>query len=413
MGVDWGVVSKTYKNTYHSSYFRDCIRICSNGTGLLHKGIRTMINLLFIHSSSELYGSDRSLLNIIKYIDKNCYKIHVILPCEGPLVEEIKKIDGVELEIFPVAVLRRKNLSVKGCISYIKECVASTRFIKEYIKTHDITIVDTNTSVVFPGAIAAKRCGVKNVWHIREIVKNRVENRAISYMMNRYADVIIANSKATGDALRLPAEKVKVVYNAIEVEGETDKIPHEDVIIGMAGRINRWKGQKLFVDAAELVLKKHPYAKFWIVGETYSGEEYLKEELYKYIKDKQIENHVLLLGQVINMADFYRSIDIFVLPSVQPEPFGLVVIEAMEYKLPVIATNHGGPVEIIEDGINGFLVDYEAPMEMADKIDLLIGDEELRNRIGTTAQYNKREKYYVEQMVSSIEEIFEELLKAN
>ena len=61
-----------------------------------------------------MYGSDRSLLNIVKYIDKSEFKVHVILPCDGPLVDEMKKISGVTVEIFEVAVLRRKNLSVKG-----------------------------------------------------------------------------------------------------------------------------------------------------------------------------------------------------------------------------------------------------------------------------------------------------------
>ena len=79
-----------------------------------------MVNVLFIHSSSELYGSDRSLLNIVKYINKDKYKVHVILPCEGPLVEEMKKVKDVKVEIFEVAVLRRKNLSLKGGIAYLK-----------------------------------------------------------------------------------------------------------------------------------------------------------------------------------------------------------------------------------------------------------------------------------------------------
>ena len=67
---------------------------------------------------------------------------------------------------------------------------------------------------------------------------------------------------------------------------------------------------------------------------------------------KNLNNKVILLGQVDDMMSFYKGLDIFILPSIQPEPFGLVVIEAMNNKLPVVATNHGGPVEIIENKVN-------------------------------------------------------------
>ena len=316
-----------------------------------------MKNILFVHSSSELYGSDRSLLNIVKHINKKKYTIYVILPCPGPLVDEMKKVKGVQVEIYEVAVLRRKNLSLKGGIQYLKGFIASYSYLKKFIKEKEIDLVDTNTAVVFPGAIAAKHCKAKSVWHIREIIKSNIENRVVSFMMNRYSDFIIANSKATGNALMVNQKKMQVVYNA--VEEKTDSIyysTHGKKTVGMAGRINRWKGQKLFVDAAEIVHQAMPDIIFEIAGEAYVGEEYLKEGLLQYIKEKKLQETVFLLGQVNDMGKFYAGLDIFVLPSIQPEPFGLVVIEAMEYGIPVIATNHGGPKEIIAEGKDGFLV---------------------------------------------------------
>ena len=70
-----------------------------------------MKNVLIIHSSSELYGSDRSLLNIVANIDKDRFSIWIILPCDGPLLNELRKIPYVNIEIYEVAVLRRKNIS--------------------------------------------------------------------------------------------------------------------------------------------------------------------------------------------------------------------------------------------------------------------------------------------------------------
>lgn len=368
-----------------------------------------MKNVLFVHSSSELYGSDRSMLNIVKNIDKNAFRVFIILPCQGPLVDAMKQIPDVTVEIFEVAVLRRKNLSLKGGIEYFKQYTASMRYLKQYIQANKIDIVDTNTAVIFPGAIAAKRTGIKSVWHIREIINSNLENKVVSFIMQHNADLIVANSKATGKALKVSPDKIRVVYNAVEEKSNIIPKKHEKLTIGMAGRINRWKGQKLLVDAAELVHEKFPSAVFSIAGEAYKGEEYLKVDLQKYIIDKNLQDTVFLLGQVNDMSSFYSSLDVFVLPSTQPEPFGLVVIEAMEYGVPVVATRHGGPVEIISDGEDGYLVDFKSCTEMAERIVTLLSDENLRKTIGINGQQKKRNQFSVQTMVKHVEDIFNEV----
>ena len=95
-----------------------------------------MKNILFLHGSSELYGSDRSLLNIVKYIDKEKMNIHVILPGTGVLFDEIKKVPKVKVEVFDIAVLRRKNISIRGGLQYVKAFFRSYAYIKQYIRKY-------------------------------------------------------------------------------------------------------------------------------------------------------------------------------------------------------------------------------------------------------------------------------------
>lgn len=368
-------------------------------------------NILFLHSSSEMYGSDRSLLYLVETLDKSKYKLTVVLPCDGPLVEKLKKIEGVKVEIFNVAVLRRKNLSPRGMSTYCHDFISSYRYIKRMIRQQHIDIIYTNVAVVFPGAIAAtfsKNC--KSVWHIREIIKNKKERMIVAFMVNRFSDVIIANSKSTGEAICKKTSKLRVVYNAVDVKNTA--VIHKDkknLVVGMAGRINRWKGQKLFVDMAEIVHKYRPDVKFKIAGSTYVGEGYLEDELKKYINQKGLTDIVQLLGQVNDMDKFYQSLDIFVLPSIQPEPFGLVVIEAMEKRLPVIATNHGGPVEIIDNGKNGYLVPFDTADVMAERCLKLCDDWRLREKIGEQAQAKKRSMFSLEKTIGRIDEVLQNL----
>ena len=128
----------------------------------------------------------------------------------------------------------------------------------------------------------------------------------------------------------------------------------------------------------------------------------------RYILESGIKEKIGLLGQIDNMNSFYEELDVFILPSIQPEPFGLVVIEAMDNKLPVVATNHGGPVEIIENNIDGFLVDYRDAKEMAQVVNKLIKNKELRNYIAANAEKKVKEKFNVSRYVDEISCILEE-----
>ena len=376
-----------------------------------------MNNIVFLHSSSELYGSDRSLLNLVKNLDKDKFNITVILPEDGPLVDKINRFDNVEVIINELAVLRRKNLSLSGMSQYFIMLIKSIKFINNLIKEKNIDIVYTNTSVIFAGGISAKFCKVKSVWHIREIIKSKYERFIVSKIVNIFSDYIIANSKATAEAISKNKDKVKVIYNAIDIEKDInleyiDEAYNEvaatvvrsnnKIKVGMAGRINRWKGQKLFVDMAKLVSQDNDNVEFLIAGNVYKGEDYILDDLKEYILESGVKDKIGLLGQVDNMNSFYKNIDIFILPSIQPEPFGLVVIEAMNNKLPVVATNHGGPVEIIENNIDGFLVDYKDAKEMAQVVNKLIKDKDLRNYIAANAEKKVKKQFNVNRYVDEI-----------
>ena len=373
----------------------------------LGKKVHLMKNILFLHSSSELYGSDKSLLNLIINLDKSKYKIFVLLPQDGPLVKKLEKINNVNVIFEDFAILRRKNLNFIGLIKYGMQFIKSINFINKLIKKYNINIVYTNTAVVFVGAISAKLMRKKSVWHIREIISNNFERKIVSRVVNRYADIIIANSKATGLAITDDKEKLRIIYNAIDttnVDLEVNEKSNDGpVTIGMAGRINRWKGQKLFIDVAELISKKDNNLEFLIAGSAFEGEDFLVKELEEYIIEKHLGDKVKLLGLVENMNSFYNQIDIFILPSTQPEPFGLVVLEAMARGIPVVATNHGGPTEIITNGKNGFLVSYDNPNEMSKIICELIDNKEFRYNIGHNGKKNQEINFSINSYVNDIE----------
>ncbi|OJG98701.1 hypothetical protein RV18_GL003124 [Enterococcus termitis] len=347
---------------------------------------------------------------MIKHLDKSKYTCFVVLPTDGKLREELEKIDGCSVSIYSYAVLRRKNLSFLGMLDYLKQTITSLYFFSKYIKQMKIDIVYTNTSVVFSGAIAAKLKRKKSVWHIREIISNSVERKIISTIVNLFSNKIICNSSATLKSIT-NKEKGDVIHNVIDTDSiQIPSVKSENQItIGMAGRINRWKGQKLFIDAANHILNDYPDVRFLIAGDAFSGEEYIKTELIEYVKKINRTEQILFLGLIDDMNEFYNSIDIFVLPSIKPEPFGLVILEAMARKIPVIATKHGGPLEIIQDNKNGFLVDYKDSDELVTRMSDLIIDETKRKFIGEQGYLNQQAKFSLSHYMECLEKVLDEL----
>lgn len=365
-------------------------------------------HILFVHSSAELYGSDRSLLNIVSNINRDKFEVSIILPCKGPLLDELKKLN-INVIFFDFAILRRKNLSFIGMVHYAFSFIKSLFFFMKFIKDNKVDVVYINTSVVFPPALAGKILHKKIIWHVREIVPNNTENFVISWIIDHFSDEIVVNSISTGDSLNLKYKNYNIVYNAVEqnsLERIKDK-SNKNVVLGMAGRINRWKGQKLFVDIAAKVSQTHPNVEFKIAGSAYEGEKFLEDDLKKYISDLKLQDRVQLIGQVNDMDKFYSEIDIFILPSIQPEPFGLVAIEAMDAKIPVIATNHGGPREIITNSVDGFLVNPDDIQRFVDICSELIDNKELREEIGENGYLTKISRFSISTMINNIEKILE------
>jgi len=122
-----------------------------------------------------------------------------------------------------------------------------------------------------------------------------------------------------------------------------------------------------------------------------------------------IEDRVTFTGELSDPRSAYAAFDVFVLPSGQPEPFGGVVMEAMAMGLPVVATAIGGSVDQVAEGETGFLVPPADPLAMADRIERLLRDPDLRGRMSQAGPRRIRECFSLDRMVSRLESLYTEL----
>jgi glycosyltransferase involved in cell wall biosynthesis len=142
----------------------------------------------------------------------------------------------------------------------------------------------------------------------------------------------------------------------------------------MAARIHFWKGQSYFVNIARalLQLEQSKPLYFLIAGDPFPGYEYLLDELEQSLKEHSLTNRVYYIGLVKEMDLFYKSIDLLILPSQQPDPLPTVVLEAMQFGLPIVATAQGGALEMIVENETGIFITLNNVPEAVDKINALL-----------------------------------------
>jgi glycosyltransferase involved in cell wall biosynthesis len=378
-----------------------------------------MINILFIHQSAELYGSDKTLLLLLKHMDRTKFFPVVILPNEGPLKIELEK-ENIKVVIAPVLKLYRKIFSPKNILKFIKDIKNGIETLDALNTQHHFDIVYSNTLAVLLGMIYAKKRKIKHLWHVHEIIVHPKFIASIfPKLLMRNSDLVICNSKATQINLiqRIPILESKsiVIYNGIEIPKaiNLDKInlgfPEDNIIISLVGRISSWKGQQLLVSAFVLLNEKYSNIKLVFLGSAPPNQEQFEISLKNKIAENKLQDKVFIFPFQKDVSKFWNSIDIAVVPSTEPEPFGMVAIEAMLAKKPVIVANHGGITEIVIDNETGYLVQPNNKIALAEAISKLIDDFQLRNQFGEKGHERVVQEFSIEKHVQQFEAVFQNL----
>ena len=362
------------------------------------------MNILILNNTSDLYGGSRILLIVVQILKEGKHTPILVLSEDGPLVPELEKI-GVEIHIIRLGILRHKYMNPRGILNRMVVSTAAWKSLSKLIEGRQIDLVYSNTIGVLIGAFFAKRKKIRHIWHVHEItLKPMPFVKLIAYLFKKYTDQIIVVSEAVKNhwAKYVDPAKLERVYNGIETtlfENTTGKlrtelnIPEDRLLIGMIGRVNNWKGQDYFLEIASTLLKDHSNLQFIMVGDAYPGNEHLYEQLNNNLLNPALQGRVTNLGYRTDIANILNSLDIFVLPSILPDPFPTVILEAMASGKPVVATNHGGATEMILDGETGILIPYNNAVEAAKKITGIIIAEGKRKTMGLQAAERIRNHY--------------------
>ena len=284
--------------------------------------------------------------------------------------------------------------------------------LANYIDENDIDIVHFHWTKDIVTAVLAKILSKKKpkLVQSRHMGMTRFKSDFYHKWLYKNIDLIHAVTKDVAKQLEkfIPSEicpkigrihlgvKASQIDEAKVVQLQQKYQLNDAFVVGIVGRIEKEKGQYKVLEAVAKL--KDLQIKTVIVG-SFMNDEYAKE-LEQYIKDLKIEDKVIFTGFTKDVNEHMQLFDVNVLAT-ENETFGLVVIEAMINRVPMIATNRGGPLEVIEDGVDGLLFNGSSD-DLAVKIEQLYKDKALKNRLITNGYKKVNEKFNKEKQLEKL-----------
>ncbi|MDB2354792.1 glycosyltransferase family 4 protein [Flavobacteriaceae bacterium] len=341
--------------------------------------------ILLLHSSNDMYGASRIVLQVIDILIKAKYEVHIILPYNGVL-NKIITDKGASCSTYNLGVLRKKYLSLKGLYNRFLKIKMAKNYISNYIDKHHIDLLYTSTSVIISGGLAAKKRGIPNISHIHEIpTGNKLYEIFTGLFARHFSTKVIAVSNSVAKHWRSYLKKNQLikVYNGIvfpfaKTPNNTKKKTDQNITVTSIGRLVPGKGHKYFVEVAKELLKFNNQYQFLIVGDTFSGYESYEEELKKLVTQNDLNQTIHFLGYRTDIEAILSKSDLVFHSSIAPDSLPTVLFEAIKMRVPVAATELAGAVEILDNGNCGLLLPLNNAKKSADLINNYFKDEKLK-----------------------------------
>jgi len=385
-------------------------------------------NILFVHGNNDLYGGDIALLELIKRLDRERFRPLVVLPNDTRHINRLSaklKQEGIACRFVRMAVIRRKYFAASGLFMFAANFVAGVVALMYLIWRNKVALVHSNTIAVPCGAFAAQLMRRPHVWHIHEIVTRPASARKILHpLVTRLSTVVAVVSHAVRRHILedCPSQgsKIRVILDGIDVaafqNGNGNKvrrelgIPPDAFLVGMVGKVCRWKGQLLLADAAQIVSKQRDDVYFLAVGGVFDDEMHFMVSFRNAVSSNNLSRNFIISDYRSDIRDVMNVFDVFVLPSTEPDPCPLVVLEAMAAGKAVIASRHGGPLEQVAEGETGLLFTPGSADSLAAAIIALLDDPDRARAMGGDGQKRASAHFSVERYAHDFESLYRDLL---
>jgi glycosyltransferase involved in cell wall biosynthesis len=377
------------------------------------------MRILAIDHAGVMGGAEHSLADVLDAFKPSA---DALLLADGPFRVALEK-RGIRVAVEPLraSAAVRKGGGVPSP-SVLFDVWRVARAVARRAEPYDVLYANSQKAFVV-AALAGRAARRPVVWHLRDMLGpphfSALNSSVATWLANRFARVVIANSQATVDAFVAAGGHrtlVRVVHNGVDAKPfdavspqaaralrDSLGVPADATLVAHVGRFHEWKGQQVLLRA----LAREPRAHAWFVGAPLFGEEAFAAELRALATSLGLDQRVSFLGLRDDVPALLKAADIVVHSSVFPEPFGRVVVEGMLAGRPVIAANAGGVPEIVDTGRTGVLVAPNDPAALAEAIARLIDDPARAQSIATAGAAHARAAFSREAMIRGVAAAFE------
>jgi glycosyltransferase involved in cell wall biosynthesis len=339
-----------------------------------------MIEILFLDQSGNLGGAELCLLDIATPYKNSCL---VSLFADGSFRKALEQHQIPARVLSTQAIKVRKDSNLLQSLTSLRQVVPLIRQVVQLSYAYDLIYANTQKALVV-GAIASAISRRPLVYHLHDILSpehfSQVNRRLAVFLANQFSSLVIANSKATKTAFIEAGGRsslIEVVYNGLNPDKyqnlaiDNEQLRQElklnkKFVIGHFSRLSPWKGQHILLQALTCC-SEDTIAIF--VGDALFGEEDYVKEIHQQVIELGLSDRVHFLGFRSDIPQLMTACDVLTHTSTAPEPFGRVIVEAMLCGKPVVASDAGGAVELIEHGKTGWLTPPGDVLKLAETIE--------------------------------------------
>ncbi|OCP10093.1 hypothetical protein BC374_15560 [Ensifer sp. LC13] len=381
------------------------------------------ITVGFPFSGDDIGGSHISALNLISSFDRD--RINPIVFVHHPHKALSRYLDENKIEyvtIEDIDILSPQRDLGRQSFSALRYPISMLKIIR-LLKSHRIDIVHTNDGAIHTTwALPTYLAGAKLLWHHRGDPRARAVNM-LAPLLAKHVVTVSRFAQPAKPVLPLKG-RISVLHSPFKHPDQTPDreecrlalarelgLPEETRFVGYFGLLNERKRPLRFVEAVHAFHRSNP--DFPIAGLLFGTPEQagprLDLDTAELARTLGIADKIHLMGFRHPVAPYMCGVDILLVPAMS-EPFGRTLIEAMMYGTPVIATNHGGNPEAIENNVTGFLVEPEKPQAFVAPMELLLKDRNEWSRISEQARVSTLAAYGIKPHVDGIVSIYQRIL---
>ena len=337
-------------------------------------------------------GGEMMLLDLLEQGRGQGINWFVIFLESGTMVSQVQDL-GIEAHVIESGQLRQ-----------VGKWWSTVQKIRQFIKDRSIeAIVGWMWKGHLYTGVAAQLSKIPEVWYQLENPQELTFLKRLANRLPTKAVITLSKSGQVAQSQLTPNYPVKLVYpgagldrfkperlESVETTRQKLGLPTDVPIIGIIGRLQRWKGMHVLVEAMPKVLEKYSNVQCLIVG----GEHHFEPEYQDYVKQRinelNVNDNISMIGIQKNIPEWMQSMDIIIHAS-DHEPFGIVVVEAMSMGKPIVASASGGPTEIITPGVDGLLSPYGDADKLASSIIQYLDDRDYAKKLGLAASHRSND----------------------